>query len=71
MCPCEWLCPSTASAPQEDGGYTLRGGPLDALIAYAASTTSAGVCVCVWGGGGGGGGGGMYTTHGVYLVLLL
>ena len=27
----------------QDGGYTLRGGPLDALIAYAASTTSAGV----------------------------
>jgi hypothetical protein len=26
---------------EEDGGYTLRGGPLDALIAYAASTTSA------------------------------
>ena len=26
----------------QDGGYTLRGGPLDALIAYAASTTSAG-----------------------------
>jgi hypothetical protein len=24
-----------------DGGYTLRGGPLDALIAYAASTTNA------------------------------
>lgn len=30
---------------QQDGGYTLRGGPLDALIAYAASTTSAGIYV--------------------------
>ena len=29
----------------QDGGYTLRGGPLDALIAYAASTTSAGVYI--------------------------
>ena len=27
---------------QEDGGYTLRGGPVDALIAYAASSTKAG-----------------------------
>ena len=27
---------------QEDGGYTLRGGPVDAFIAYAASSTKAG-----------------------------
>ena len=27
---------------EEEGLYTLRGGPLDALIAYAASTSSAG-----------------------------
>lgn len=26
---------------EEDGGYTLRGGPVDALIAYAGSTTNA------------------------------
>jgi len=26
---------------EEGGGYTLRGGPIDALIAYAASTTTA------------------------------
>eukprot|EP00731_Ephydatia_muelleri_P024317 Em0016g588a len=26
---------------EEDGGFTLRGGPVDALIAYAASTTNA------------------------------
>ena len=27
---------------EEAGVYTLRGGPIDALIAYAASTTNAG-----------------------------
>lgn len=27
---------------QEDSGYTLLGGPVDALIAYAASSTKAG-----------------------------
>lgn len=27
---------------QEDGSYTLRGGPVEALIAYAASSTRAG-----------------------------
>ena len=27
---------------EESGVYTLRGGPIDALIAYAASTTNAG-----------------------------
>ena len=30
---------------QEDGGYTLRGGPVEALIAYAASSTKAGKAV--------------------------
>ena len=30
---------------QEDGGYTLRGGPVEALIAYAASSTKAGKTV--------------------------
>ena len=28
---------SDVLSPQDDGGYSLRGGPVDALIAYAAS----------------------------------
>ena len=28
--------------PQENGGVSLQGGPVDALIAYAASSTKAG-----------------------------
>ena len=31
---------------EEEGLFTLRGGPIDALIAYAASTTNDGNCMC-------------------------
>lgn len=32
----------TACSLQEGGGYTLNGGPVDALISYAASCTKSG-----------------------------
>lgn len=36
------VAPYLKFEPDDKGGFTLSGGPLDALIAYAASTSSSG-----------------------------